>query len=64
MKIDITGFTEDELIDLNRRIVERLRFLSQARAHNKMLEFKVGARGHEEDASCHARQGIHPPKPG
>ncbi len=44
MNIDITQLTEDELIDLNRRIVERLRFLSQTRAHHKMLEFKVGDR--------------------
>lgn len=44
MKIDITLLTENELIDFNRRIVERLRFLSQTRAHNKMLEFKVGDR--------------------
>ncbi len=44
MKIDITALSEDELIDLNRRIVERLRFLSQTRAHHKMLEFKVGDR--------------------
>ena len=36
--------SENELIDLNRRIVERLRFLSQTRAHHKMLEFKVGDR--------------------
>lgn len=44
MKIDITQLTEDELVDLNRRIIERLRFLSQTRAHHKMLEFKVGDR--------------------
>ncbi len=44
MKIDITQLEEDELVDLNRRIVERLRFLSQERAHHKMLEFKVGDR--------------------
>jgi len=44
VKIDITILTENELIDLNRRIVERLRFLSQTRAHHKMLEFKVGDR--------------------
>ena len=44
MKIDITLLNENELEDLNRRIVERLRFLSQTRAHNKMLEFKVGDR--------------------
>jgi len=44
MKIDITTLSEDELIDLHRRITERLRFLSQTRAHHKMLEFKVGDR--------------------
>jgi hypothetical protein len=44
MHIDINQFTEIELIDLNRRIVERLRFLAQAYAHRKMLEFKIGDR--------------------
>ena len=32
------------LIDLNNRIVERLRFLNQARAHAHMLQFKIGDR--------------------
>ena len=32
MNIDIDRLNESELIDLNRRIVERLRFLSQMRA--------------------------------
>lgn len=44
MKIDIDRLTEAELIDLNRRIVERLRFLHQMRAHATMLEFKIGDR--------------------
>jgi hypothetical protein len=44
MKVDINQLAEDELIDLHRRITERLRFLSQTRAHHKMLEFKVGDR--------------------
>jgi hypothetical protein len=44
MTIDIDQLTEAELIDLNHRIVERLRFLSQMRAHVEMLEFKVGER--------------------
>ena len=44
LKIDIDGLTEAELIDLNNRIVERLRFLHQARAHSQMLEFSVGDR--------------------
>ncbi len=44
MKIDIDELTEAELIDLNHRIVERLRFLNQMRAHGRMLEFKIGDR--------------------
>lgn len=43
-RIDIDGLTESELIDLNHRVVERLRFLHQARAHSRMLEFSVGDR--------------------
>ena len=44
MPIDIDSLTEAELIDLNNRIVERLRFLNQMRAHGEMLEFKIGDR--------------------
>ena len=44
MKIDIDKLTEPELIDLNNRIVERLRFLNQMRAHGQMLQFKIGDR--------------------
>jgi len=44
MKIDIDRLTEAELIDLNHRIVVRLRFLDQMRAHSDMLEFKIGDR--------------------
>jgi hypothetical protein len=44
MNIDIDKLTEEELIDLNHRIVERLRFLSQMRAHSKMLDFRIGDR--------------------
>ena len=44
MKIDIDQLTEAELIDLNHRIVERLRFLDQMRAHGEMLEFEIGNR--------------------
>ena len=32
------------MIDLNRRIVERLKFLAQMRAHARMLDFSVGDR--------------------
>lgn len=44
MAIDIDRLTEAELIDLNNRIVERLKFLSQMHAHAEMLEFKIGDR--------------------
>ncbi len=44
MTIDIDKLTEAELIDLNNRIVERLRLLNQMRAHARMLEFKIGDR--------------------
>lgn len=44
MKIDIDGLTETELVDLNRRIVERLRFLRDARAHVAMLQLRIGER--------------------
>jgi hypothetical protein len=44
MTTDIDRLTEAELIDLNHRIVERLRFLRQMRAHKQMLEFRIGDR--------------------
>ena len=44
MKIDIDTLTEAELVDLNNRVVARLRFLSEMRAHARMLEFKIGDR--------------------
>lgn len=44
MKIDIDKLSEAELIDLNHRVVERLRFLSQMRSHSQMLDFKIGER--------------------
>jgi hypothetical protein len=42
MTPNIDHLTEAELIDLNRRIVERLKFLSQMRTHARMLDFSVG----------------------
>jgi len=36
--------TEDELIDLNNRIVARLRFLNQMRVHLQMLDLRIGDR--------------------
>lgn len=42
--IDIDALSEVELIDLNHKVVERLRFLSQMRAHSQMLDFRIGER--------------------
>ena len=44
MNIDIDKLSENELIDLNHRIVARLRFLNQMRAHSQMLDFRIGDR--------------------
>ena len=42
--INIDELSEAGLIDLNHRVVERLRFLSQMRAHSQMLDYKIGER--------------------
>jgi len=42
MKINIDTLTEKELIDLNHRIVERLKFIASMRAHAEMMEFSIG----------------------
>ena len=44
MAIDINKLTEPELVDLHNRIVARLKFLQQMRAHASMLEFSLGER--------------------
>ncbi len=43
-RINIDHLTEAELIDLNHRIVQRLRLFSQAQARKAMLEFRIGDR--------------------
>jgi len=42
MTIDIDRLTEAELVDLNNRVVARLKFLQQMRAHAQMLDFGIG----------------------
>lgn len=42
MKIDIDKMTESELVELNHRIVQRLKFLESLHHHNEMLKFNVG----------------------
>lgn len=42
MKINIDNLSEKELIDLNHRIVERLKFLESMHAHKEMMQFSIG----------------------
>ena len=42
--VDIDLLSEDDLRDLNHRIVERLRMIHQLRAHGAMLKFSIGDR--------------------
>ena len=44
MNIDISKLDEAELVELNRRIVARLRYLQETRTHHQMLSFNVGDR--------------------
>lgn len=44
MDIDLTKLTEDQLISLNHRIIERIKFLRQSRCHQTMVQFSVGDR--------------------
>jgi len=72
MKIDIDQLSEAELIDLNNRIVARLRFLQQMRAHVEMMEFVQdrgsgqlpasrtwASRGHADALQQEDRDGCH-----
>jgi hypothetical protein len=43
-KFDIDSLSEEDLIELNHKIVARLRFLSQMRSHSAMLDFRIGER--------------------
>ncbi|MCU0593792.1 MAG: hypothetical protein MUC57_20325 [Desulfobacterales bacterium] len=58
MKIDIDNLTEAELIDLNHRIVQRLRFIHQMRSHVEMLEFRIGERVEFEPAGHPLQMGV------
>jgi len=42
--IDIDSLSEAELIELNHKVVARLRFLHQMRSHSAMLDFRIGER--------------------
>jgi hypothetical protein len=42
--IDIDSLSEEELVELNHKVVARLRFLHQMRSHSAMLDFRIGER--------------------
>lgn len=43
-KIDIDRLSEEELVELNHKIVSRLRFLREMRSHVQMMDFHIGER--------------------
>ena len=42
MAIDIDDLTYDELVKLNHKVVERLKFLDSMHTHNEMMQFSPG----------------------
>jgi hypothetical protein len=42
LKIDIDRLSEEELIELNHKIISRLRFLREMRSHVQMMDFRIG----------------------
>lgn len=44
MDVDLNRYTEHELIELNHRVVERIRFLRRGRCQETMAAFNVGDR--------------------
>lgn len=44
MKINLDGLTEQELVALNREVVERIKMIRQLRTQVAMVEFRIGER--------------------
>ena len=44
MPIDIDGLSFEELLELNQRVVARLKMLESMQAHVEMMAFNIGAR--------------------
>ena len=44
VKVDIDRLSEEELIELNQKVVARLRFLREMRSHVQMLDYRIGER--------------------
>lgn len=58
LPIDIDRLSEPELIDLNRRICERLKMIAALRSHQAMLNFSVGQRVHFEPPGRGVQEGV------
>ena len=43
MPIDIDGLSFEELLELNQRVVARLKMLESMQAHVEMMAFNIGA---------------------
>jgi hypothetical protein len=56
--IRIDDLSEAELVDLNHKIVERLRFLQQMHAHGAMLQFSIGDRVAFDGPAGHLVTGV------
>ena len=54
MPIDIDGLSYEELLELNHRVVARLKMIESMQAHVDMLAFNIGTR-----VSFEARDGRH-----
>ncbi len=42
MNINLDELTKEELVDLNHRIVERLKFFDSVSTYTEMMQFKIG----------------------
>lgn len=50
--------TEDELVQLNRLVVARLRLMQEIRAHGRMMDFRLGQPVEFTDASGRPVRGV------
>ncbi|QEG35692.1 hypothetical protein [Bythopirellula goksoeyrii] len=56
--INIDELSEAELVDLNHRVVARLRFLHEMHAHADMLEYRIGERVEFDSGRGGSRVGV------
>ena len=42
MNLDMDSLSDDELVQLNNKIVERLKFMDSVHAHKEMIQFSPG----------------------